>query len=163
MQSMCSDATWNNQAWLFSDTNNIDSYFTGVGFEHFGAQGQNIIRSVISIASENYPELMKKCYMINTPWVFNTIWYFIKVFISKVFNATFEFVFNSGYYIIFQGLIASRTINKVAILGSDFMGELEANIPSEFIPGDATVLSHWAIARKNKIPLATKCWQPTRF
>jgi hypothetical protein len=83
----------------------------GVGLEHFGLQGQNIIRSVISLASENYPEMMKKCYMINTPWLFNTIWYFIK------------------------GLVATRTINKIAIMGTSYQSELEESIDPEFIPG----------------------------
>lgn len=39
-----------------------------------------------------YLEMMKKCYMINTPWLFNTLWYFVK------------------------GLLAARTIQKVCQL-----------------------------------------------
>ena len=50
-----------------------------VGFEHVGAKGQEIIQAVISLAGPNYPELMRKCFMINAPWVFNALWYFIKV------------------------------------------------------------------------------------
>ena len=52
---------------------------SGVGFEHVGAKGQEIIQAVIGVASANYPELMRKCFMINAPWVFNALWYFIKV------------------------------------------------------------------------------------
>jgi hypothetical protein len=29
-----------------------------------------------------FSELMRKCYMINTPWVFNTAWYFVKGLIA---------------------------------------------------------------------------------
>lgn len=75
----------------------------GVGFEHMGKQGQEIIKgsssyellctiislnlnvyrciyttAVVSLASDNYPEMMRKCYMVNVPWVFNTLWYFMK-------------------------------------------------------------------------------------
>ena len=37
-----------------------------VGFEHISSQGQEIIRAVVSLSSDNYPELMRKCFMINT-------------------------------------------------------------------------------------------------
>jgi hypothetical protein len=72
----------------------------GVGFEHLSAKGQEIIRAVIALASDNYPgrlmtfkpsvclnqfsdlhfslELMRKAFMVNTPWIFNTVWFFIK-------------------------------------------------------------------------------------
>ena len=110
----------------------------GIGFEHLGTQGQSIINSVVSLATDNYPgqfkflcfhcvlslfydffdkfyclsiEMMKKCYMINTPWIFNTIWYFIK------------------------GLLAARTINKVILLGTSYMIDLEADIHIDSIPG----------------------------
>ena len=47
----------------------------GVGLEHVGSNGQEIIQAVISLASPNYPELMRKCFMINVPWVFNALWF----------------------------------------------------------------------------------------
>ena len=37
-----------------------------VGFEHVTSQGQEIIRAVVTLSSDNYPELMRKCFMINT-------------------------------------------------------------------------------------------------
>lgn len=82
----------------------------GVGFEHIGARGQEIIRAVINVSSDNYPELMRKCFMINMPWLFNTIWFFIK------------------------GLLAARTVAKVNISGSSYMSELEKDIPKDKIP-----------------------------
>jgi hypothetical protein len=54
----------------------------GVGFDHFSARGREIISAVIKIASDNYPELMRKCYIINSPFIFNTIWYFIQGLLS---------------------------------------------------------------------------------
>eukprot|EP01036_Dinobryon_divergens_P052204 gene52204-69842_t len=51
----------------------------GIGWEHVGAQGQEIIKAVMSVATDNYPELMRKCYMINTPWLFHTVWTLSKI------------------------------------------------------------------------------------
>lgn len=82
----------------------------GVGFEHLGSQGQEIIKAVVTMASDNYPELMRKCYMVNTPWVFNTIWFFIK------------------------NLLAARTLAKVNVLGSAYMEELTKDIPAHLLP-----------------------------
>jgi hypothetical protein len=51
---------------------------SGIGFDHLGTKGQEIIKAVVGVASDNYPELMHKCHMINTPWLFNTVWWVIK-------------------------------------------------------------------------------------
>lgn len=82
----------------------------GVGFEHIGSQGQEIIRAVIGVSSDNYPELMRKCFMINTPWLFNTLWYFIK------------------------GLLAARTIAKVSVMGTSYLEEIKKEISIESLP-----------------------------
>jgi len=50
----------------------------GVGFEHLSNKGREIIQAVVTLASDNYPEMMRKTFMINVPWVFNTVWFFIK-------------------------------------------------------------------------------------
>ena len=39
-------------------------------------------RSIVFAA--NYPEFLEKCIMINTPWVFNTFWYFVKGFLDEM-------------------------------------------------------------------------------
>ena len=82
----------------------------GVGLEHVGSKGQEIIQAVISLASPNYPELMRKCFMINVPWVFNALWFFIK------------------------GLLPTRTVNKVDIMGSGFKDKIEQEIPRASLP-----------------------------
>jgi hypothetical protein len=78
--------------------------------EHIGSQGREIIRSVIGLSADNYPEMMGKCYMINTPWLFNTLWYFVK------------------------GLLAQRTIDKVAIIGTSYIPELQKRVSLENLP-----------------------------
>mmetsp|Transcript_18256 Transcript_18256/g.19016 ORF Transcript_18256/g.19016 Transcript_18256/m.19016 type:complete len:329 (+) Transcript_18256:61-1047(+) len=82
----------------------------GVGFEHLGSKGQEIIKAVVGVASDNYPELMHKCHMINAPWIFNTVWWVIK------------------------GWLAPRTIAKVNVLGTSFRQELEAEIDVNNLP-----------------------------
>mmetsp|Transcript_31222 Transcript_31222/g.44866 ORF Transcript_31222/g.44866 Transcript_31222/m.44866 type:complete len:349 (+) Transcript_31222:2523-3569(+) len=83
---------------------------SGVGFEHLGSRGLEIIKAVVTLASDFYPELMRKCYMVNTPWVFNTIWYFVK------------------------GLLAPRTLAKISVMGTSFLSEISGEIDEEFLP-----------------------------
>lgn len=82
----------------------------GLGTAHVGAQGQNIIKAVIKLASPNYPESLAKSYVINAPYVFNMLWYFIK------------------------GMLDPNTIAKVNIFGSDFYPTLIQEFPLEHIP-----------------------------
>lgn len=82
----------------------------GVGFDHLGSQGQEIIKAVIGIATPNYPELMRKCHLVNAPWLFNTVWWVIK------------------------GWLATKTIEKIGVLGSSFLEYLKADIAVENIP-----------------------------
>lgn len=62
------------------------------------------------IATPNYPELMRKCHLINAPWLFNTVWWVIK------------------------GWLATKTIEKIGVLGSSFLDYLKADIAVENIP-----------------------------
>jgi len=81
-----------------------------VGFEHLSSRGMEIIKAVINLASDNYPELMRKCYMINAPWIFDTAWYFVK------------------------GWLAARTVAKVSIMGSSYKSTIAKEIPMESLP-----------------------------
>ena len=81
-----------------------------VGFRHLGPTGQEIIRGVVTMSSDNYPELLRKCLIVNAPWVFSSIWYLI------------------------SGWVAPKTVAKVSILGSSFMEELRSEIAEENIP-----------------------------
>ena len=72
----------------------------GVGWGHLGDKGRQIMSAVISLASDNYPELLRKCIMINTPWLFSTVWTLIK------------------------GWLAEKTVEKIVIVGTDFKGAL---------------------------------------
>lgn len=57
-------------------------------------------------------ELMRKCHMINAPWIFNTLWYFVK------------------------GLLSAKTVAKISLTGSSFMAEMEKDIEPQFVPSN---------------------------
>ena len=54
--------------------------------------------------------------MVNTPWIFNTVWFFIK------------------------GLLAARTIAKVSVMGTSFIEEIGKEIPLDNLPSKYTHL-----------------------
>lgn len=83
---------------------------TGIGLSHMTSDGKEILKAVIAVASDNYPELMGKSALINMPWVFNTMWYFTK------------------------GLLAARTIEKITVSGTDFSTVLAGDISIDQLP-----------------------------
>lgn len=68
----------------------------GFGLGHIGTDGQTVIKWILELAVDNYPELLFKCHMINVPWIFNSIWFFMK------------------------GLMDPNTVKKVTITGADY-------------------------------------------
>jgi len=77
---------------------------------HMGVEGRTVITWILEIAVDNYPELLYKSHMINIPWVFNTIWFFVK------------------------NLIDENTQKKVTINSSDYMDMLLKECPIESVP-----------------------------
>lgn len=56
----------------------------GVGMGHLGSKGRALVAAALEAALPNYPEFLERCVMINTPWVFNTFWYFVKGFLDDM-------------------------------------------------------------------------------
>lgn len=81
-----------------------------VGWKHLGEEGRRIIKAVIGLASDNYPELLRKCIMINVPWLFNSTWPLIRSF------------------------LAAQTVKKISIVGSRYKEALHAEIEEENVP-----------------------------
>jgi hypothetical protein len=81
-----------------------------VTLEHCSEVGRQIIKAIVTVSSDNYPELLKKCYLINVPWVFNAFWYFIK------------------------GMLHESTLKKIVICGKDFRQLLDNDLAPEFVP-----------------------------
>ena len=46
--------------------------------EFLGSDSKAIIKSSIAICQDNFPEMLFKSHMVQTPWIFNTMWYFCK-------------------------------------------------------------------------------------
>lgn len=82
----------------------------GMGMEFLSSSSKAIMKSSIAICQDNFPEMMYKSHMVNTPWVFNTLWYFCK------------------------GLMDAKTIAKVSVHGYSFLEELSKEIPITSIP-----------------------------
>lgn len=86
--------------------------FAGVGMGHLGSKGRAMVSAALELSlrkmildfmlycigcfalitvlfcvftpAANYPEYLDKCVMLNTPWIFNTFWYFIKGFLDEM-------------------------------------------------------------------------------
>lgn len=84
--------------------------FTGFGVGHIGYEGRTVITWILEIAVDNYPELLHRSHMINVPWIFNTIWYFVK------------------------GMLDENTIKKITINGTEFMQTLKKEVTLQNIP-----------------------------
>ena len=63
-----------------------------------------------AILVPNYPEILHKLYMINAPFIFTSIWY------------------------VAQTLLDPKTLEKVSILGEDYMSELEKELDTDMLP-----------------------------
>lgn len=81
-----------------------------VGWGHLGEKGRSIMSAVIGLASDNYPELLRKCIMINTPWLFTTVWSLVK------------------------GWLAAQTVEKIVLVGNDFRGAILEEVEEKNIP-----------------------------
>mmetsp|Transcript_966 Transcript_966/g.1550 ORF Transcript_966/g.1550 Transcript_966/m.1550 type:complete len:279 (+) Transcript_966:545-1381(+) len=82
----------------------------GIGLGHLGSRGRALVAAALELGLPNYQEYLGKCHMINTPWVFNTFWYFIKGFLDE------------------------DTIAKIGMCGSNYMPVLLEDMPYEAIP-----------------------------
>ena len=82
----------------------------GLGMEHCGPKGQEISKKSTVLARDNYPEMLRKVIIVNSPWVFNGLWWILKA------------------------LLPQRTIDKVSINGSNFVDELTKYVDLSSLP-----------------------------
>ncbi|KAG8712313.1 cytosolic factor, phosphatidylinositol/phosphatidylcholine transfer protein [Ceratobasidium sp. 423] len=83
----------------------------GVGISSF-YQVKDYVSKTSNIGQNYYPETMGKFYIINAPYLFSTIWTFVKPWLDEV------------------------TVAKISILGSDYKKTLLEQIPAENLPAD---------------------------
>eukprot|EP01041_Mallomonas_annulata_P010163 gene10163-21183_t len=76
----------------------------------FTKENKEIAGKIITTASDNYPEVMAKCYLVNTPWIFGPIYAFAKLF------------------------LAAKTVSKIVLFGHDFIPKVANELPPSSIP-----------------------------
>eukprot|EP00002_Diphylleia_rotans_P039758 TRINITY_DN929_c0_g1_i3.p1 TRINITY_DN929_c0_g1~~TRINITY_DN929_c0_g1_i3.p1 ORF type:complete len:360 (+),score=74.17 TRINITY_DN929_c0_g1_i3:74-1153(+) len=82
----------------------------GLGWQHFYKPGLSVLQEFIHLDEQNYPETMKRLYVIRTPKVFNMIWAIIKPWLDEI------------------------TLSKVAILGYNYHDTLVGEIGMQNLP-----------------------------
>lgn len=82
-----------------------------VGLSNF-YKVKDYVMQASQIGQDRYPECMGKFYIINAPYLFSTVWSFIKPWLDEV------------------------TVSKIAILGSSYKSTLLEQIPAENLPVD---------------------------
>ena len=82
----------------------------GLGLKHLYSPAIQCLRKIAHQAEGNYPERLKRCFIVNAPSVFPRIWNLVKNFFDP------------------------RTQKKIYILGADYYTELVKFIPEENIP-----------------------------
>mmetsp|Transcript_25185 Transcript_25185/g.25395 ORF Transcript_25185/g.25395 Transcript_25185/m.25395 type:complete len:327 (+) Transcript_25185:192-1172(+) len=82
----------------------------GMALSSFTNENKEIGSKVITLSSDNYPEVMAKCYIVNAPWIFGPVYAFAKLF------------------------MAPKTIAKISLLGHDFLGKLSSDLPKSHVP-----------------------------
>jgi len=84
----------------------------GFGISKFGSDMRAFLKTFTKIASENYPEVMEKTYIVHAPWVFQKVWGFV------------------------APLLDPRTASKFVILGgpSEFLPRLQAHLDIDDLP-----------------------------
>jgi hypothetical protein len=83
---------------------------SGLGMEHCGPKGQEISKMMTVMARDNYPEMLRKMIIVNSPWVFNGLWWVLKA------------------------LLPQRTIDKVSINGSSYADALAEEVELSSLP-----------------------------
>jgi phosphatidylinositol/phosphatidylcholine transfer protein len=73
---------------------------------------KDYVMQAAGIGQDRYPESMGKFYIINAPYLFSTVWSFIKGWLDEV------------------------TVSKIHILGRDYKNQLLEQIPAENLPKD---------------------------
>lgn len=85
----------------------------GIGISTFTAKTRSLLSRMIKISQDYYPESMDKMFIIRAPFVFNTVWRFVKPLLDKA------------------------TVDKISVLpqkGDKLLDELRQHIDDEYLP-----------------------------
>lgn len=73
---------------------------------------KDYVMQAAAVGQDRYPESMGKFYIINAPYLFSTVWSFIKPWLDEV------------------------TVSKIDIIGKDYKARLLEQIPAANLPKD---------------------------
>jgi len=85
---------------------------TGVGWGHFSALSLSFFKEASNLSKRNYPETLRRLYIVNTPALFTMMWKIITPMLDK------------------------STLKKTQILGSDYLDVLTQEIDIDVIPSN---------------------------
>lgn len=84
---------------------------SGLSRSHLDRRGLAYFRQILDLSQHNYPEMLGKLYVVNTPWIFSLGWKIVKPWLN------------------------AQTLEKIHILGNDnILARLREDIDDEFIP-----------------------------
>lgn len=55
----------------------------GVGWNHLSAEGRAVVGAALKLGLNNYLEFLGRSHMINIPWIFGSMWYFVKLLLDE--------------------------------------------------------------------------------
>jgi len=101
---------------------------SGLGWAHYTSAAVNLFKAIANVNKNNYPEALRRSYVINAPGVFSMAWSVLTPFMD------------------------ASTLKKTSIHGADFMPALLEVMPKESIPenlgGSAPPLPSGGIFRR---------------
>lgn len=105
----------------------------GLGWSHLSSATTDLAKSIIQLDESHFPESMHKMFIINTPWIFNTVWKIIKPIVSE------------------------RTVAKIEICGSDYLDKLREVMDDDQIPAEFGGSNAKPLAQGGPVP--ESCWR----
>jgi hypothetical protein len=69
---------------------NVINDMQGVTFSQLGGETMKVVKKIIALDSDNYPDSLHKLYIINAPGIFNFIWKMVRPILHPVILAKIE-------------------------------------------------------------------------
>jgi len=96
------------KGYVFRTVRIVD--LAGLGSKHLNPRGIKVLRSILGLVQENYPEMVSNVFYVNAPWIFSYIWGMIRPWIN------------------------ASTLEKINILGADSKEQLLTKIDAKQLP-----------------------------
>lgn len=93
-----------------------------LAWKHYYNPALALLKQILAIDEANYPESLKKMFVINTPGIFKFLWAIVKPMVDK------------------------KTLEKIVILGSNYYDTLIKHMPKESIPKE---YGEWTLEADN--------------